>query len=496
MIENVAANLYALWSGVLGHLWQVTLILLPLFLFDRWLRRAPASVTHVIWSAGLIKLFLPLALFGGLARGVLRLFPDATLPLISPSSNPALTAVTTVLTVPGSPATAGMENHWLIWIVAGFTAVWVSGAAWFLVRLAREAVGMKSAGSEPTIRLSSEEAAKFRQALDRVGVPFERVTIGESATLPSVVGLFKPTIRLPRRLIDRLSDDELCAVLVHEDAHRRRFDPLQVLVRRLCAALFFFYPLIWPLLRRLRETTEFACDDAAVRSGIPRDTYARAVSRTLQLGLSPAGVVSMAGAGNESLIKRRLDRLTITGRSNMTLTHRLLIAAVAFFVGIGSFWPLQKAVGDSRESHASLIVASAEDENPRQIADDKPKTNNTTERKVVEAYTTELASKPPQLLDGPPPKFPEAAKKAGVGAEVVVLLRVTADGTVDSVTVDVKSKSHAEDFEKAVRDVCYKWRFNPAKTEDAKLRKAWVKTKIQFKLDDCDGTTKEDDSSK
>ncbi|MEJ2722114.1 MAG: energy transducer TonB, partial [bacterium] len=180
----------------------------------------------------------------------------------------------------------------------------------------------------------------------------------------------------------------------------------------------------------------------------------------------------------------------------MTMTHRVLIAAVALLVGIGSFWPLEKAVGDTDDTQAVTAAAAAVEEGLQQNNEDTRTASDTARRRTVGSNTTEIESKPPQLLEGPPPQCPVAAKKAGVDAEVVVRIRVTADGTVDSVIVDVKSKSHAEDFEKSVRDVVYKWRFKPAETDDAKRRKAWVQTKILFKLDDCDGDTKGDKSSK
>ncbi|MEJ2722115.1 MAG: M56 family metallopeptidase, partial [bacterium] len=251
MIENIAAGLFAFWTGMLGHLWQVTLILAPLFVLDRWLRRAPSEVIHLIWSAGLIKLLLPLAVFGGLARSVMRLFPEAAQPLVSSPSNPALTAVTTVLTVPGAGAAPGTESHWLVWIVMGATAVWIAGVAGCLTRLAGEITAMRACGSDSAIPLRDAEAIKLRRALDRAGIPAGRVRIDGTEILPSVTGLLKPVVRLPHRLVASLPDDELLAVLVHEDAHRRRFDPLRALTHRLCASLFFFYPLIWPLLRRL-----------------------------------------------------------------------------------------------------------------------------------------------------------------------------------------------------------------------------------------------------
>jgi protein TonB len=115
---------------------------------------------------------------------------------------------------------------------------------------------------------------------------------------------------------------------------------------------------------------------------------------------------------------------------------------------------------------------------------------------VVEAHTTESASKPPNLLESDAPLFPEEARKAGSGAHVIVKLLVKTDGTADSVTVDVKSKSHGEEFEKAIRDAVENWRFEPGENEDGEPVPAWVKVKVQFELDNCDDAEKKKKTAK
>jgi TonB family protein len=496
MIEFAASGLNEFWSNVWMHLWQVTLILVPFFVAERWLTRAPASVTHAFWSTGLIKLFLPLAVFGGLIRGVIQVLPDTALALATQPTNAALAAVTTVLTVPalpGPPPQTAVNIPWLPWFVAGLSALWISGVVWLLARLVRDIVCMMRIGRSPRVSLNSGMQAKLNNMLRRADIPVCRVMICEAATLPSVVGFFKPTIVVPCRLVTHLSDDELFAVLVHEDAHRRRFDPLQSVVHRFCAALFYFYPLVWPLLRRLREATEFACDEAAIRRGVSTDTYTRAVSKTLQLGLTPAGFVSMAGAGNISFIKRRLDRLVSSRRSTMSVKYKSAIVAAVLLVVLGSFWPLQMAVGGSNDSGASVTMARTQKKSDQQKDGDKQAAAKT---KAIRMYKTEPASKPPHLLKSEPPYFPDEARRAGTEAHVEVHLLVTAAGTVDSVTVDVKSKDHGMEFEKAVKDAIATWRFEPGENDGGEPVNAWVKMTIQFKLDNCDDAVKEKKPSK
>jgi protein TonB len=68
----------------------------------------------------------------------------------------------------------------------------------------------------------------------------------------------------------------------------------------------------------------------------------------------------------------------------------------------------------------------------------------------------------PQLVDGKPPAYPEALKKAGVTGEAKILTQIDATGAVTEATVS--SATHAE-FGVAALAAVKSWRFKPA-TED------------------------------
>jgi hypothetical protein len=42
------------WLAIGAHLWQTTLVVLPLFLLARAMRNAPARLVNVLWSIGLV----------------------------------------------------------------------------------------------------------------------------------------------------------------------------------------------------------------------------------------------------------------------------------------------------------------------------------------------------------------------------------------------------------------------------------------------------------
>ena len=57
------------------------------------------------------------------------------------------------------------------------------------------------------------------------------------------------------------------AVLLHERAYICRRDLVTHAAVQVIACLLWFQPLVWPLRRRLRGKSEFACDVEALSSG-------------------------------------------------------------------------------------------------------------------------------------------------------------------------------------------------------------------------------------
>lgn len=86
-------------------------------------------------------------------------------------------------------------------------------------------------------------------------------------TAPSVpaftAGLFRPKVYVSEGLASDLSSDELEAVIAHEDAHRRRRDPLRLTVWRFLGCALFFIPALRALVEDMADEAEIAADDVA-----------------------------------------------------------------------------------------------------------------------------------------------------------------------------------------------------------------------------------------
>lgn len=90
------------------------------------------------------------------------------------------------------------------------------------------------------------------------------VYLNLTATHAFCLGFWRPRIWLTAGIVDLLTDEELTAVLVHEDYHCRRRDPLRLLISRALKSTFFFLPLVRDLANFVELQQEIAADQSVI----------------------------------------------------------------------------------------------------------------------------------------------------------------------------------------------------------------------------------------
>jgi RND family efflux transporter MFP subunit len=139
----------------------------------------------------------------------------------------------------------------------------------------------------------------------------EGIEIRESSRVaaPVTLGIARPAIVLP---IDwrQWSGAKLEAVLAHERAHVRRFDPAVQLISAIHRSLLWLSPLSWFLHTRIVRSAEEASDDAALAATGDRAAYAEVLLDFMGRGVRRASWlgVPMARYGRpDERIHRILD---------------------------------------------------------------------------------------------------------------------------------------------------------------------------------------------
>ncbi len=92
--------------------------------------------------------------------------------------------------------------------------------------------------------------------------PTLAVRLTDTAMSPAVCGLFRPVILLPRKLVNRLTEEQLRSVLLHELVHLRRHDLGVNCLQTLLQIVAWWHPLLWVANARIRRVREEAVDEA------------------------------------------------------------------------------------------------------------------------------------------------------------------------------------------------------------------------------------------
>jgi len=106
--------------------------------------------------------------------------------------------------------------------------------------------------------------------------------------------------------VDLLSTSQLQAVLLHEDYHRQRFDPLRILAVKSISSALFFLPFIHEWCHIFEIKLELDADHYAVQR-TSRSALAGALHNLLQpsskiLSISPLGVITAGLSANSARI--------------------------------------------------------------------------------------------------------------------------------------------------------------------------------------------------
>jgi len=159
-----------------------------------------------------------------------------------------------------------------------------------------------------------------------------RLAISAEISIPVVAGPQRPSILIPARLFEELSDADLEQIGLHEAAHLARRDDYGLMAQRTLEAVLALHPVVRWITRQIDLEREIACDDLAVEaSGCPR-LYAACLTRAFALcGGVRASFAAANAADDRSHLSRRVELLVDRGRRTATRVRvaRLAVSTAA-----------------------------------------------------------------------------------------------------------------------------------------------------------------------
>ena len=285
MIDRLLEGLESIFGWLVEASWQASVVVGFVLLLQVVLRgRLNPRWHHALWLLVIARLMLPI-----LPESTLSLYqfvppPPAKLavstseplfapaPLLSPIEFPS---VKSEVVEGGHPLSfySLLAITWLVGAVVLLLLTWQVNC-----RFARQ-VAASPLVTDPRL-LSLAEAAQRELGLHR------QLRIIESSLVksPAIMGLFRPTLILPKEVRARFSDAELRFIFLHEFAHLRRGDLFLQWLVALLQILHWFNPVLWYAFRRMRADREPATDALVLSCAgeMSKDTYGQVLVKLLE----------------------------------------------------------------------------------------------------------------------------------------------------------------------------------------------------------------------
>jgi len=189
------------------------------------------------------------------------------------------------------------------------------------------------------------ETGPLQELAERIG---RRLGLGRRPELyvcdgflsPRAGGLFRPFVLLPAWVMDA-GPAERRALIAHELAHIRRYDPLVNWLQVAAQAILWWNPLAWWLNRRIRTERELCCDDLVIGLGlVEAEPYSRVlVNVAKRMTRREVWLQAVGMAESFESLKDRILRTLDNTRCRtvrMSLVSILLLVAFAAVVLPGS----------------------------------------------------------------------------------------------------------------------------------------------------------------
>jgi len=301
------------------------------------LRNASPSLRYALWGLVLLRLVLPLDLSLPFSLGTL-----AERVRLAPAIESALLEVwpAPVVTEPAAPGDDGIvlargtldAARWELAVLAA----WVLGVVIVGSRLERrrrwyrDVIGRARPVSDPAVLGLLHSWKRELGVRRRV-----RLLTSDERCVPFTCGTVRPSIYLPRAVLESREPDLVESVLAHELAHVRRWDDLLLKAKLCVTSLYFFNPVPWLTLRRMQEESERICDETVLSIGrLGARAYGRSIVAVLRLGMGQEARLAPALFSRRGTVKARLETIMARQSFGGKRARRLYPIPVAASLGL------------------------------------------------------------------------------------------------------------------------------------------------------------------
>lgn len=296
-----------LFLSVLNRSLTASYVITVVMLARVFLKKAPKSISYLLWAVVGFRLLFPFSIQSAFSLVpfrsaliskdfIIHTAPQtgAAVQGVSPAANGAL---------PAAQAAAG-ESTLQMWLSVG-SYLWLAGVIAMLLY------------SVVTIIL-------LKRRLRRAVLLRDNIYQAENIRTPFVLGFFRPDIYIPAGL----ERQEMSYIILHEQTHIRRRDPIVKLLGYLALCLHWFNPLAWAAFFLMGADMEMSCDERVLKqmgSGIKRAYSFSLLSLSAKQRIIGGSPLAFGEGGMKERIKNILH---FKKRSRVAVLLAFLFAAV------------------------------------------------------------------------------------------------------------------------------------------------------------------------
>lgn len=182
----------------------------------------------------------------------------------------------------------GCANHWqftnhpFIFSFLILLGVFLAGFTGFIIfKIARSIMATRRFIAK-NLERRQELSLKLKNAAGRLGLSCQLVEVDKSELAVFCFGFWRPKICLSSGLIDKLNQEELTAVLLHERHHLLTREPVKTLLMKAAAGVLFFVPVFEVFFKKYVTYTELAADERATDGFKNKMPLARALYKIIK----------------------------------------------------------------------------------------------------------------------------------------------------------------------------------------------------------------------
>ena len=294
-----------------NHLWQSTAFAAGAWLLALALRKKQARARYWIWLVASLKFLVPFSLLFAIgdylrpAQVIIVAPPTVSFAMQQIAQPFADYAPVNVFMAPGHVHDSNIPFVLLaIWACGLFAIAFMWWRRWLRVRLACDGARLAFVHSGVIVKSAS------------------------SVLEPGIFGIFRPVLMLPAGISERLTAEQMEAILAHEMCHVRRRDNLTAALHMFVEAIFWFHPLVWWMGAQMVEERERACDEEVLARGGEAETYAEGILEVCKF-YAESPVACISGVSGADLKKRIVRIMTRQFAEKLTLGGKILLSVVA-----------------------------------------------------------------------------------------------------------------------------------------------------------------------